>query len=505
MYRLIQSVIGRLTNRKTKYSQNNELYADKNYQPTGYFRQMFTSHCHRDDLVESQLKERIYQQAEKIDKEQPGYHPIYGLVDEFPAKRHDLLKRDCKYVEQYLNHIKSKHQLRILDVGCNCGYVSFLLAEKFPNVVGLEIAKDRLALCIDIAAYTKSSARFFDHDFVKIMENGDDDLENIDVVLLLNVVHQFIFIYGLAFVQALIARLVSRVDMVFIELARCEQYKSHNKGHLLPENPEDVFADCENVEITLLEDKPRPYYLLRRKKVRLSQLDIDPVSITFSSHINAEISRKYYAGQKQFLKLSRFTDSEPVGVFHNEISALLRMRGTKCAPIIFDWVVTRDYGAVIMQLVPGLRLVQHIYQAAFNSAEIRYKVTSQYLHIAKLVYENIGFHNDMQTHNIIVRNFDDLVLIDYEQASNYPINDPFGLLLWSLFDIWGGRNNDRPAAIKTLRLNNNETLRARKATYPDFSEIELDETISSLIQDAQHHTHWGEFLDYWDKRLKKTV
>jgi len=456
------------------------------------------------------LEDRIRLRATQVEKDQPGYHPIYGFIHKFPAKGLDLLTRNCVIVEQHLEHVQAKHQVRILEIGCNYGYVSFLLAEKFPNVVGLEIARDRLALCRDIAAYTESSARFFEHDFFKLIESGDADLENIDVVLLLNIVHQFIFKYGLSYTQALIARLARRVDISFVELARRKQFVKHKKGHLLPEDPEEVFKQCEDVEITLIEHKPRPLYVLRRKKVRIAQLEIEPANIDFSKHLNPQISRKYYTSNKRFVKLFRFTEHQGVGAFNNEVNSLLRMRDSKCAPVIYDWVTTRDFGAVMMSTVPGsslrpllsgVRLKQFLYRPQFRNRNTRYKMTRQYLHFAKIVHERIGFHNDMQPHNMIVKNSEEVVLIDYEQAGRDPQNDPFGMLLWTLYDIWGGKTKSREEAILTLRLIEIDEIRPTGAVYPDFSELDLDDTVSALVDDALHYTDWGEFLVFWNERL----
>ncbi len=469
----------------------------------GYFANMFRAPKHVTKHSRKALEDKILRQANEIEKEQPGYHPIYGYTAQSQAKRLALLNRNCIHIENHLETVNAKHQIRILDVGCNCGYVSLSLAEKFSNVVGVEIAKNRILLCRDIAAQTESNARFFECDFVEQIENGSDDLENIDVILLLNIVHQFIFQYGLSYVQALIARLANRVDTIFIELAKEEQDVTHNMDHYLPANPEEVFAECEDIEITLLESNPRPLYMLRRKRVRLAHIEFEPSKIEYSLNPDPWISRKYYSSKDSFTKVFRFNKVQDTKAFRREVKALLRMRHLNCAPVIYDWVLTPDFGAVIMSNIHGQMLEQRINSPQFQNYKSRYQVTSEYIRIAKQTFNCIGYQNDMQPHNLIISKSKKFTLVDYEQADRNPVNDPFGILLWTLFDIWGGKNPARPAAIRSLRLrlNGYNGTRARGAIYPDFSNLELDENITALVTDAMVHEDWGTFLKEWNKKL----
>lgn len=466
----------------------------------GRFAELFLSAPHVSSKSAADLAQSIRERAARIGREQPFYQPIFGFEEEFPAKRRDLLERDCAVVAEHLSKIPSKHQVRILDVGCNCGYVAFNLARTFPNVVGLEIAGDRVELCTEVAAHNQSSARFFKLDFIELMQAGDDDLENVDAVLLLNVVHQFVFAHGLGHTQAMLARLASRVDSVFVELATREQYVKHGKDHLLPENPEEVFAACRDIEITQLASKPRPMYLLRRRRAHFGHVGIAADEIGYSLNANPQVSRKYYSGRGRFLKVYRLTAEQDLHSFHREVAGLLQMRGSGRSPEMLDWVASRDFGAIAMSHVKGPRLIKQIYSSGGMPASQRMELTRDYLALAAAVFERVGFHNDMQAHNLIAPRNGPMVLIDFEQAGPTPTNDPFGILLWTVFDLWGGRDPKRPEAIRSLKLAAGEQ-RASSALLPDFSKLSLDPRVAEMVEAARSQQNWEPFINEWRKRL----
>lgn len=465
---------------------------------------MFAAAPHRSERPASELVHAIRVLAEAIDQKQPGYQPVYGFLEEFPGKRTEHLDRNVNFVHQALADQRQPHQVRILDVGCNMGYVALRLAETFPNVVGLEISQPNLQLCRLLAAHAESSARFFQDDLLDIVSADGGDLENVDLVLLYNVVHQFIFHHGLARTQALLADIVRQVDTVIVELASRADYVRHGKDHLLPERAEDALAGCSDVEITKLHDRPRPVYLLRRKTVRIGPLEIRPEQIDYSPNPNPSVSRKYVRGEGKFLKLYRFTNPRQRPVVEREISALARLQHTEIVPRLLGQVVSERSGAVLMSSVPGERLLPRIYNSArykLSDAQ-RLSLTRQYLEIAKTVYESVGYQNDLQAHNLLLREDGALVLVDFEQAGPEPLNDPFGLLLWSMFDFWGGRDKNRPAAILSLRASAQGLPSRSEVVYPDFSALTLPQPVAALVAAAAEGGDWGGFLDDWIARLR---
>lgn len=469
---------------------------------------MFNAPPHRHDGQAAALDAQIREIAARIEKLQPGYQSIYGFGDEFKAKRQPHLERNVDIVAKHLKDVVPKHQVRILDVGCNSGYVSLRLAETFPNVVGLEISPDHLQLCRLLAARSGSGARFFGDDLLAMMAGGRDDLENVDVVLLYNVVHQFIFLHGLEHTKALLARLARRVDTVVVELARRADYVKHGKDQLLPEDPAEALADCEDCDITKLHDRPRPVYLVRRRKVRLGTLELRPESVDYSLNADARVSRKYYAGGDRFLKLYRFGDAGDSAMFEREVGALLALRGTRVAPRVLDWSSTPHYGAILMTRIKGPRVRQLLQSPELRPETIadRLRLTQRYLEIAQAVHAAIGFQNDLQWHNLLVRPNGHLVLVDYEQASREARIDPFGVMLWCLFELWGGRSKERPAAIRSLRVPEaapeHPPADVPPKVYPDFAGVKLDPTVAAMVAKAALGGDWAAFLAEWLPRVR---
>ena len=111
------------------------------------FRAMFGTEPHRNTVPPEQVDQQIHALATSLETLQPGYQPVYGFTAEFPGKRVEHLERNVTLVHEHFKEVPSKHQVRILDVGCNSGYVALRLGETFPNVVGLEIAQPSLQLC----------------------------------------------------------------------------------------------------------------------------------------------------------------------------------------------------------------------------------------------------------------------------------------------------------------------------------------------------------------------
>jgi SAM-dependent methyltransferase len=460
---------------------------------------LFASSPHRSTRSKDALADEIRVRARAINESQRGCQPIYGFLDEFPGKRTAHLERSVGIVHDSLRDIGPKHQVRILDVGCNCGYVTLRLAETFPSVVGLDISRRDLQLCRLLAAHAGSPARFYADDVLAIADSEQGDMENADVVLLYNVVHQFIFHHGLEKTKALLARLASGVDTVIVELALKADYVRHGKQHLFPENPEDVLTDCTDVEIEKLHDQPRPVYRLRRKVVRIGPLEIRPERIVYSHHPNALVSRKYYTGGGRFLKLFRFTQRQGPKSTEREVQALKALQHAKVVPRLLGHVVGRNSGAVLMSDVGGEplgRRLQHPTRHQITPA-VRMRLSGQYLEIAKTVHDAFGYHNDLQLHNLLASKDGSLMLVDFEQAAAEPTNDPFGLLLWSLFDLWGGRDNNRSTAIRNLRLAKRGLLPAGDHLYPDYSALKLPPQVRGLVEAAAKGGDWGAFLDEW--------
>lgn len=449
----------------------------------------------------------IKQLQQKVQALQNDYQPAYGLQEEYPSARQELLERNCELITQEVQVKGAEQQIRILDVGCNCGYTAMKLAETFPNVVGLEIQQDLTELANRLAAHTGSSARFYDVDIFALLLEDKCDFENIDVLLLLNVMHQIIFHYGLDQAKAMLFNILAQVDYVFVELAHQKDYIRHGKDHLLPSRPEYLLDGLEELGFTIkkLADSPRPFYLIKRSQCTLGNLHIQYHKLDYSRSKNPLISRKYYAGQHQFLKLFRFTYGQSNECYERELKALLATQHLAATPRLHNWTMGHGYGAIVMSCLPGQPLTGRVYGKNKPSQTERFHISAQYVALNRLLQESIGFHNDLQPHNLFIDQHNALFVFDFEQAHALPQNDPYGIFLWTLFDIWGGRVLNRPQCIASLRPVPQGKERAVGAIYPDFSTLDLPEQIKKMVTEALTAPDWATFIGKWDDKLASAI
>src|SRR5260370_15764771 len=191
------------------------------------------------------MRDQILERLAQIHAAQGQYQPLFGLDAEYQkSPREENLLLDCSFVRDHFSDVIRKGHVRIIDVGCNIGFVTFKLAETLDKTVGIDVNANCIDLCNDVAVYTGSPARFYNQDLIKLMDSGELDIENVDCFLLLNVIHQFIFTKGFAYVRGMLARLAKRVDVVFVQLSCKQDYVAHGKDHLLPDDPAPLLSDC---------------------------------------------------------------------------------------------------------------------------------------------------------------------------------------------------------------------------------------------------------------------
>ena len=469
-----------------------------------FFSRLFMSSATPINSAEKQENlKKIKESLGKVKELQNDYQPAYGLLEDYPSVRQSLLERNCDLIINEIEAKGSEQQIRILDVGCNCGYTSMKIAETFPNTIGLDIQKDLVTLCNRLAANAGSTARFYDVDLFSFLLDDECDFESIDALLLLNVMHQIIFHYGFDHAKALLFKILSRVDYVFVELAKKEDYIKHGKDHLLPERPEDLLDGLQDHTIKKLADHPRPLYFIKKSHCSIGGIHIQYTHQDHSKSKSHLISRKYYSNKHHFLKVFRFTYGQSSECYERELNALFSSQQVSATPRLIDWTRGKGYGAILMSQLPGHALTTRIYSKTLFSLEARENITAQYITLNRQLHETIGFHNDLQPHNIYIDSHDNLFVFDFEQANPLPQNDPYGILLWSLFDIWGGRVHNRPECIASLKPVIQEKERSRSAIYPDFSTIEVPTLIKDLVHDAMTSDNWEKFIKEWDNKLSQ--
>jgi SAM-dependent methyltransferase len=485
----------------TRKSLATELMASAEFQSTqtqrdAIFRKMFRPAAIQSLPAEDKREtySTLVEQLNKIKKLQGNYHPIYDLGAEYEqSPRLENLIFNCEIIRAEFSQVLRKDQVRILDVGCNLGYVSFNLAAAGFNAVGVDIDPANIRFCQTLARYNGSSARFEAMDFFGVAESRDADWENLDCLLLLNVVHQLIFSQGLHYATMMLGRLAKRVDVVFIELARKAEYMSHGKDHLLPDDPAAVLSACRDCEVKLIKHHGRPLYRVSRLTSRVGFLYVQPKKISFSESAAHGISRKYYKGNGRFLKLLRFTDSQTRQPYDGEVSGLLALQGTGLAPTIIDWFATPTFGALLMEKIEGAELRTCL--TKFSRGSKLYRFIEQYLSIGAALAQRKLYHNDLAPHNIFVLSDSSLCATDFDQTDTTCYIDPFAVMLWTVFDIIAGQDESYRRQIYPKLHDPGGITRASLTFYPNFSGFELDEFLKDFIDRALTNNSWFDFVE----------
>lgn len=448
-------------------------------------------------ILESDLDKQISQLANVIEKRQPLYHPIFGchaLQEE--SLRKGFLDRNCDLVTNSLSYVSNKNKVRIVDVGSNNGYVSHSLAQKGFHVIGLEINPDNLLLSQLIAAREGLNASFSNIDIFELVRAGLGFAGEVDVVLLFNVLHQLIFSVGLDEVKALLGWLSHRVDWMFIELARREDYGPRGLDKYLPWSPESVFEQCIDSEIIQVVATPRPVFILKRSTANFDSLSINPQRILYSVNTNSSINRKYYFGKNNFIKLYRSCDDNNKKHADTEIRSLLKLKGFDIAPQIINWHKSNEYVAIEMELLRGMTLREVI-----DKTPSRINLMRELRSLLKIHFfcnKKIGFHNDINPHNILMLNNDNLAVIDFELCREYVLVDPFATLLWVINDLIDLQSNSYKNKIhKSLFVTSKSVKRVDLSYYPDIDSSKLPEVLQGLVFDLFNNEDWVSTIERW--------
>lgn len=468
----------------------------------GFFARAFDAgQCRSDESNENDVRAA----AAEVISVQGLYQPIYGCEHLFEnSPRANLLEDTYRLIAKQFGDVVQPQQIRIVDVGCNAGYMALKLSEKFPSTIGIDINATSIRLCRTVSAFKKAHARFLHADLLDLIDAGKADLENVDCILLLNVVHQFIFSRGLEYTKHLIAKIVASVDYVFIELATKDDYIQHGKDHLLPKNPAEVLDMCSDCTVELIRSAKRPFYLIKRKKIRLPTRDLLVSEPDFSVNPNPYISRKYYrCADGSFLKVYRTTQKQTDKSYQNEVNALLRLKGHGTAPEVLYWHATKDVQYILLSGVNGESLTSLVKTGV--SRGMVPTLVKDMLRIAAATSSVGLYQNDFSLHNFILQRDRTLRLIDYDQASESTRWDNFAFFLWAVNDLWkGDLEAYRRGIFPLLAVTGNE--RAASFNYPDLSALKREGgDLADIVVDAESHPDWFDFTKKWGDRFATAV
>ena len=437
---------------------------------------------------------------------QQSYQPFYGLGNPQKSNREALLRASCDLLTREFAHVQRKSQIRILDVGCNAGFASFVLAETFPNTIGFDVNSNNIALCKALKAHSGSPAMFFEADLLKIAEKSAAEFEALDAVLFLNVIHQLIFAKGIPYVKSMLGQLSRHVDLIVVELSRPAEYIPFGKDHLLPLDPAEILEECRDATITLVKDGKRPVYTIRRRALAVDGLSVPYNTVNYSLHDKARVNRKYYFGSDSFTKVIRYTALQSRDKLKSELHGLRILAGQNVAPAIRSWDddgVTA--GRVVLERLYGPMLGDKLSDLTPPNKRA---VLREVIRIGAALAENKLCQNDFSTHNFIYISDGSLRLVDFELAGARFLRDPFALFLWIANDVMVGTQDFyKKCKPESLTLAKPAVSgRVDQKNYPPLRPEQLDatygEVLAGIIQDAaQTRLPWSEFILQANKRI----
>lgn len=442
--------------------------------------------------------------AEDVINRRGSYQPLYR-IEGIPSASNPIrpCTDRCDLILSNIDFINKK-QVRLVDIGCNMGFNTLYLSDHLAYCAGFEVEEDYYLLCNALKKHhKKENVDFYKSDFLtnwkKILTPG-----NVDVLLLLSVIHQFIFCIGLEKTKNLLKNVLERVDIAFVELALKSDYIQHGKDHLLPENELDVFSMLPNYfEIKLIGNTPRPLYVIKNKKSFFS--GSVNLKCWLSENPNPEISRKYYLTDSEFIKVFRFTNLERDFAYEKEQTAFTYLEKHNSRKYLSRFMRYENAGAVSLPSIEGKTLLALINEDSQQSDSLKLKMVNDILSCCRDLAACGLYHNDLCLHNIIISKNGSAFLIDYEQTSNVQIYDHIALFAWLLVDISNWNTISYSFNIfEKLRLgheSNNSRVAASNYPPPDLIES-APRNIKEIYSRLMESDTWEDFLQLSELNTK---
>ena len=352
------------------------------------------------------------------------YQPIYGHPNlSITASRQcdDRLKSILK-VYSSLNLVL-KRPLRVLDLGCAQGYLSFSLAAKGASVYGVDLQKENIAVCQSLAdEYSNLSTSFQVQPIEIVIEHLKPD--EFDLVLGLSVFHHLIHQHGTETVRGWLSILAEKVEVAIFEFAMPDEplYWAISQ----PDDPQelmDEFAFIHEISkhSTHLSKIKRPLYFASNKYWYLDGKTGSFEKWTLESHALAlkthQGTRRYYFSNDLIIKTYRIIGERAainLEEFKQEVDFLSStFTGFEMPKLILSGQNEKD-AWLVRQMSPGELLLEIITDGrSYNASSIIRDILEQLC-----ILEAAGlYHNDVRVWNVLIQPGGKARLLDYGAIS----------------------------------------------------------------------------------------
>lgn len=218
------------------------------------------------------------------------YQPLYNLsvIKKKSAERICIDRADAIY-QQMSSWGKGGS---ILDIGCNMGFFSHFFADRGFQVSGIDMNPNNITLCNLLQKVNQPRIHFsvdvFSDTFIEKLPNNQ-----YETAFLFSVIHHVIYAKGLDYAQKLLASLLDKIPVLFIELALKSEASKSPWRQVAPENELDVFAQCKDITIRKLGyyETPRgivrrPLYMVTKNRMNLCGEMRSVLSRSYSTYQN---------------------------------------------------------------------------------------------------------------------------------------------------------------------------------------------------------------------------
>lgn len=369
------------------------------------------------------------------------YQPLYGVTGIVDHPQRDSLNR-ARRLESAMSPLNGQ---RVLDVGSSLGYMSFYLADRGALVTGWDLNAANVLVARAVGELNGLPVNFLSReltvDSVRSIAPGA-----FDSALVLAVLHHVIHYQGLNEAQELVAELMRRVPVLYLELAGKGEDPGLFWDATQPDDPIEVLAKVrDEVEIEHLGTFPTHLSTTRRPLYRVSRTRVVSVAgrpypferVTYEAYPSAPVAqspgrRVYYHAGDYVIKEYLFTPDAPynwkqiIGELfaHSWIEAGQEVHH---ALRLLDTELTHERARLVLARVDG-----ELLDTLDPLPDERMVVVAR--DVLKTVGDlhRIGLnHNDIRSWNIIV-NSDGAWLIDYGLMSHIAIEDDLVALAWAL-------------------------------------------------------------------------
>ena len=381
------------------------------------------------------------------------YQPLYGVTGIVDRPSRPSADR-ARVIEDSMEGVRGK---RLLDIGSSFGYMTFYFADRGAVATGWEANPANTEVARQVGAVTGIPATFVTKELTRESVRTIDP-STYDCALVLAVFHHVIHYQGLDAAQEILAELIERVPVVYLELAARGEDPELFWDAAQPEDPMTLLEPIrDRVEInylgafdTHLSSHQRPLYRVARPKVlRVDEHDYAYDSVSSEAYHNSPISggpwrRLYYHSRTHVIKEYVFSSGETdnwrqiVGELYVH-TTLERGRPVHHALTVDDVHLDHERARIAMRRVPG-DLLSDI--APVPAARLHTVIKDVLTTLADL--RERGFHhNDVRSWNIVVA-AEGGWLIDYGRAAHAPMEDDVIALAWAA--VAGARGGREPAS-----------------------------------------------------------